>query len=371
MLYYIIFLLLTAIALLERVEVPRETKKWIYITITLIFIALGSLRWETGNDWRPYENFYTTFDSDDPFFMIAMEPGFAYFVRFLRFFSENFTFYLFVLSTLVISMKAVFFYRYTKAILLVTLLYWGTAMGDITAVRQMLAISICLISTIFVIEKRPWPFLFLVFLAAQIHITAYVFVLAYFLYHYDWSIKSKTIWLVVAIGLGMVGGSENLLQIGINLVPGGLGLDRISEKAEIYMALGNEKTYGTNLSKTQRMIAAVAKRAVLLPIFFYFQNKLSNVSAHYKGFLNLYTFGNIVFFIVIDFLTLQRLVSYFYIFEILLFCILYEHVKSRTIWLLIIILYSLSKLVSLVVNGSDLLVPYIWILQSDTNRYVN
>ncbi|MCE7041277.1 EpsG family protein [Dyadobacter sp. CY312] len=367
MFYYIVFILLSVLALAEMVVTPRNVKNWTFFVVIFVFILIGGLRWRTGSDWFPYFNFYTKFASDDPIFMLSMETGFTYFVGFLRLFSTQFTFYLLILSLITISLKALFFYRFTNALFLASLLFWGTALSDVIAVRQMLAISLCAVSTIYIVQKKPWIFALLVLLAAQIHVTAYVFLVSYKIYHLEWPVSSKYLILVFAVTFGLTVGSEKILEYAINIIPDGFGMARISRKAEAYMNIGNEITVTETLSKTQRTIAAVLKRAILLPVFFLFQNRLN--SKPYNGFLNLYTFGNALYFIVIDFLTLQRAATYFYFFEIIIFCLIFENVKSKGIWLLIIILYSLLKLVSLILSAEKLLIPYIWIFSEDTYRF--
>lgn len=371
MFYFIIFGILAVFALLEMVIMPPKVKKWAYIILFIVFTALGSLRWNTGNDWLPYYKFFTSFTTDNPYFLLAMEPGFAQFVQFLRIFSNNFTFYLTVLSIFTIGIKGFFFYRYSGAIFLAAILYWGTNLSDIIAVRQSLAISICLLSTHFIIVKKPWYFVIAVYIAAQIHITSYIFIFAYMVYYANWSVRAKYLILISSVLIGALGVSQNILQIAIDFTPSGIGLDRINEKAQSYLESGNEQTYGNELSKTQRLIAALFKRSILLPLFFYFQERLTVFQDRYKGFLNLYTFGNVIFFIVVDFLTLQRLASYFYIFEIVLFTIIFINVRSKSVWMIVIIAYSLFKLISLVVNIQDLLIPYIWIFSKDLQRYVH
>lgn len=369
MFYYTIYAVLAFFSLGELITIPKNVKKWTFISVILTFIIIGGLRWNTGADWSPYQHFFTNFDSDNPFFLKAMEPGFVTFVTFLRLFSQDFTFYLIALSVCTISLKAVYFYRFTSALFLALILYWGTAVGDVVAVRQALAISLCAVSTIFIVERKPWIFAFIVFIAAQIHVTSFIFLFSYKIFNAEWSVKSKLIWFALAITFGLTIGSERLLQTLIDYMPDGLGLQRITGKAEAYMKLGNEFDDGDNVSKLQKTIIAILKRAILLPVFFVFQKTLAQ-NKKYQGFLNLYTFGNILYFVVIDFLTLQRMATYFYFFEIIIFCIIFENAKSKFVWVTIILLYSLLKLATIIISGYDLMVPYIWIFSSDTYRFI-
>ncbi|ACT95796.1 EpsG family protein [Dyadobacter fermentans] len=370
MLYYIIFSVLTLIALLEMVTVPERIKKAIYITMCIIFVMISGLRWNTGNDWKPYYSFFTRFTADDPVFLLRMEPGYVQFVKFLRIFSASFTFYLMALAIITVSIKTIFFYRYAGAVFLALVLYWGTFLGDVMAVRQSIAISLCVLATHFIITRRAWYFIICTIVAAQVHVTAYIFLLAYPIYYANWSVRYKYVFLVISIIFGSFSISENILELLTRLVPAGVGLDRVNQKALAYLEIGNEIGSTAELSKMQRLVAALAKRAVMLPIFFYFQERFTISKDKYKGFLNLYTFGNVVFFFVVDFLTLQRAATYFYTFEILMLCIIYINVKSKSVWFIIIITYALFKMISIILGAYGLLVPYIWIFSENTYRYV-
>lgn len=370
MFYYFIYILLLVFSLSELITIPRSLKIGGFFTVILVFILIGGLRWNTGSDWRPYFSFYTKFNSDNPIFMLSMEPGFANFVRFLRIFSDNFTFYLFALSTITIGLKALYFYRFTGALSLALLLYWCLHLADVVAVRQALAVSICAVSTLFIVQNRPFQFVLTVILAAQIHVTAYIFIFAYYIYNVNWTVRNKYIVLAIAVTFGLTVGSETILQQAINIIPDGFGLDRMSQKAERYMELGSELADGQKVSTVQRTFMAVLKRAIILPVFFVFQNRITNSNNYYNGFLNLYTFGNVLYFVFIDFLTLQRTAGYFYFFEIILFCLIFENSKSKFIWLTIVASYSLSKLIAIIMGASDLLIPYIWIFSKDTYRFI-
>ncbi|WP_353140601.1 EpsG family protein [Pseudopedobacter sp.] len=348
---------------------PKITRYIWFLLALLLLILLGSLRWNTGADWRPYSRFYAKSDLDDPLFILSMESGFAYFVGFLRQFSESFTFYLTALSLLTISLKGIFLLRFTKATFLAVILYWGVTLGDIVAVRQAIAISICCIGVIFIVKEKPLIFGLLVLLAMQFHTTSVIFFLAYPVYYMNWSITWKVLSILIAIFLGLNVGYEVILEKVINLVPSGLGLDRLTQKAESYKNLGNEFFQKDETVTLTRLVAALAKRAVLLPVFFYFQS-IYKENRHYNGFLNLYTLGNVIFFLFVDFSVLQRAATTFYFFEIILFCFIFENTKSKGIWFVIILAYAFMKMASNIFAGYDLLVPYIWIFSDDTYRYM-
>lgn len=369
MLYIVVFIFLATLSIGDLIEIPKKTRYTWFILALLLLIALGSLRWNTGADWRPYSRFYARGDLDDPLFIISMESGFAYFVGFLRQFSESFTFYLTALSLFTVTLKGIFLIRFTKATFLAILLYWGIALGDIVAVRQAIAISVCCISVIFVVKQKPLIFGLLVLLAMQFHATAFVFLIAYPVYFMKWSVTWKVICIFIAVFLGLNVGYEVILEKVISIVPSGFGLDRIAQKAESYKNLGNEFFQKEETITTAKLIAALAKRAVILPVFFYFQTVYKD-NRHYNGFLNLFTLGNVIFFLFVDFSVLQRSATVFYFFEIILFCFIFENTKSKGIWFLIIVTYAFMKMGANILAGYELLVPYIWIFSEDTYRFI-
>jgi len=173
----------------------------------------------------------------------------------------------------------------------------------------------------------------------------------------------------VAIFLGLSVGYEAMLEKVISIVPSGLGLDRLTQKAESYKMLGTEFFQKDETKSFTRLVAALAKRAVLLPVFFYYQTIYKD-NQHYNGFLNLYTLGNVIFFLFVDFSVLQRAATTFYFFEIILFCFIFENTRSKGLWFVIILAYAFMKMASNIYAGYELLVPYIWIFSDDTYRFI-
>ncbi len=363
LLYVIIFI---ALAILAAFELPfkgrqKRVKLPVFIGVSLFFILMSGLRWNTGADWTPYLYYYTHYDPSILFFRIAFEPGFGLFVRFLRIFSDSFTFYLIVFALFTIGLRALFFYRYTNAILLSLFLFWGIGtFAEVFGVRQSLAISLCLSGVPLIIKRRFWFFALVVLLATSIHTTAIIFLAAYPVFHAKWSVRTKSILLVLSIIIGIVGGGSLLLSL-FSSIP---GLGRFAQKATDYMEMGTETNWAA-VSKTQQLLIGIFKRALIIPVFLYYEKYMKERSPYYKGFLNLYVFGNAIYFVVGDFLSLQRLAGYFYPLEILLLCLIFEHSKKKIIWFSILLIYCLLKYSYTLYSGSGSFIPYFWIFTED------
>jgi hypothetical protein len=363
-LYLAIFFILFLFAFIDLTEINKKAKLPLFVLIIIFFILLGGLRWQTGGDWGPYYFFFTHFNPDILFFRIAFEPGYVGLVALVRYFSTDFTAFLLVFAILTNGLRGPFFYKYTNAVFLALLLYWGNHMAEFAGVRQALAISICLFAIPSIIKRKFWIFVLIVILAMQIHISAIIFLLAYPIFHARWSVRSKVIFLILSVLIGLTGIISDLLKLVASSLPG--GLDRIAAKADDYSKLGAEATHGTN--KFMTLFSGILKRALILPLMLYFEKRVSKESPNYAGFMNLFVLGNIIYFVVADFLSIQRMAAYFYPLEIVLLCMIFDYVKQKAIWFFIFSGYALVKLLFILNGTADYFIPYFSIFSNDVFR---
>lgn len=372
MFYYFVFIGLGLFALFDMKGVEKSKRdKFFFVLIVLFFILISGLRWNTGNDWNPYKYYVENFDLSDPFFKITFEPGFAQFVNLIEFFFGNsFTAYLLVFALVNIGIKSYFIYKEVNALLLALLLFWCLqSLADITATRQSLAIAICLLSVFYIEKRKIFIFLLIVFLAMSIHVSAFIFLLAYPIYYAKWSINTKYILLLVFIVFAIIGSADYILNLILNLPFFG----RVTEKAIIYKSTGSEETYSAGVGKSILLILGFSKRIIIFPIIFYFEKKLFGEDQKFKAYSNLFLFGNLIYLLIGDFLTFQRIASYFYFFEIILISWIFQKLNNRKIAFFLILFYALIKLVFIIKNaptngGVNLLDPYIWIFSDNTDR---
>ncbi|WP_416276579.1 EpsG family protein [Pedobacter sp. MR2016-24] len=341
------------------------------IAIIICFFILWSLstvKWKTGTDWDSY---YDVFYYFSDIYRGYFEPGFLIIVSTIRSFTSNYTIYLGIFSFLCLALKFSFFVRYHKeTIFTIILLFYCYYFGDIFAVRQNLAISITLVSTGFIIKKRPILFAISVGLASSIHFTSILYILAYFIY---WShLKDRTIYILTGISIlfGLLGGGEKLLSlilqvIGINGYAG--------EKINQYLNASGTDTINTNNNPLLIYILGLIKRCLFIPIFFWIKNRCYQNSSNIKGYLNLYMFGNIIYFLFAKDLSIFARASVpFLFFEIFLICFTLSYFKfapkNFILIFLIIMVVSASRFNALINSYYNLYVPYNSIFDNRINR---
>lgn len=363
-LYLLLFFVFFLFACLDLTSLKKKAKLPLLIFLFIFIILLGGLRWKTGADWAPYYHYFTFFDANETFFRLAFEPGYFLLTYIVRLFSSNFTVFLLIFASLVNGLRIPFFYKYTSAVFLAFLLYWGNNLAEFGAVRQALAISVCLATIPCIVKKKWLTFMLLIIVAMQFHVTAIIFFLAYPIYHLQWGVRSKIFLLILSILLGFSGVISDALKVAADSLPG--GLNRIAEKADDYSKMGADAVSGTN--KSVALMTGIIKRALILPVMLYFEGSIKLKNSKYSKFMNLFVLGNIIYFIVADFLAVQRLASYFYPLEIILLCMIFEYSSRRIIWFIVFSSYAFVKFMFVLTANSNYFVPYFSIFSNDVFR---
>lgn len=334
------------------------------IFIFLVIWAFASLRWKTGTDW---ESYYDTFYYFSEEYAINFEPGYASFVKFIRGFTSNYSVFLAIFSFLCLSLKFSFFFKYNKEIFFtLILLFYCYYFADIFAVRQSLAISLTLFSTIFIINKRPILFIIFVSLATSIHTSSILFFFAYYIYWFK--VKDRTFYFIVffSILLGLIG----IGGVFLNLIFKALGLEGfMADKLNNYLTGENEGVNNPFVS----YILGIVKRLLLIPLFIYIKNKSKDRFIYFNGYFNLYMTGNIIYFLFAkDLAIFARASVPFLIFEIFLigYVLLYFKGNKNKMLLVffIMVLFSWTRFSALVNSYYDLYVPYNSIFDKKIER---
>lgn len=366
--YFIIFFFLFLISLFDLEYKPRAGggKMLLFISIILFFILLGSLRWNTGNDWKPYKLFFELYDWDTSYSKYGMEPLYGQLNRIIVAFGGNFTAFLFLYSILMIGLRAFFLFRYVNCILLACLLYYGNNLFDFAATRQWLAITVALLGVIFIVKRKFIPFVLVTLVSISIHTSMILFLPAYYIYRFKWS----NTWQVIALVGCMVLGFTNIFGSIATEIFGSLAQDsssRITSKADIYLQRNAEIESGRK--SIFDMALGISKRAVIIPILWYFRSIVKFKSPVYEGFLNLFIFGNCIYFLLGNMgMGISRLATVYYSFEIILLCLIVDHAKSRKFWYFVFVLYALVKLVFVLTSLVDIVVPYYSIFDTEYSR---
>lgn len=333
--------------------------------IFLLFWSLASLRWKTGTDW---ENYYDAFFYFSEVYQNLFEPGFVLLISCVRSLTTKYTVFLTVLSFLCLVPKFTFFIRYHKeCIFTILLLFFCYYFGDIFAVRQNLAISITLFSTIFIIERKPLLFVLTVIIASTFHFTTILYLCAYFIYWLN--LKDRTIFTLIAFSIlfGILGIGGKLLNLSLQVI-GITG--HAGERINLYLN-GNDAAINTYNDPLVIYLLGLIKRCLFIPLFIYIKNRTKDDKI--RGYMNLYIMGNIIYFLFAkDLAVFARASVPFLFFEVFLLAYTLLYFKASkalfTVVFVLIMLVSLSRFNALVNSYYNLYVPYNSIFDDRIDR---
>ncbi|WP_026706971.1 EpsG family protein [Flavobacterium frigidarium] len=359
--YIVLFILLVLFSFTDYIYTAPLNRKLILFlgsicTFTVLW-SFASLRWKTGTDWDSY---YDSFYYFSEIYAVNFEPGFVVILSFVRDFTSNYSVFLSIFSFLCISLKFSYFYKYHKEFFFtLILLFYSYYFADIFAVRQNLAISLTLFSTIFIIKRKPLFFTLFVFLASSIHYSSILYFFAYYIY---WSkISNKRFYyfaaLSVAFGLIGIGG------IILDLILKALGIDGfIGAKINNYLIQDNGDPSSSNGTVVIYLLG-VTKRFILIPIFIYVKNKSKGRFIYFEGYFNLYMIGNLIYFLFAkDLAVFARASVPFLLFEIFLIGYTMYFFKSDKKKMIVVffmmLLFSWARFNALVNSYYELYVPY-------------
>jgi len=346
MIYIIIFLVLAVFAFIDLVSTPKKVKVIVGSTLVLGLIIIAGLRWEVGPDWDSYETFFNDYELyRDGKYINMLEPGYTMLNGFIKMFSQRYTVFLFFIAVITIGLKYLVFLRHAKILFVLMFFYYSYYLADIASVRQFTALSLTLLSSVFIVKRWPILFILTVLLATSIHISSVAFFAAYWLYHVKFTNRVLGISLLLAFVIGFLNISGLLLEKMINM----LGPASIyAEKLLKYNESGVESSTGNAYFN---FVLGAVKRAVIIPALFYVKNRVAEEDRDvYRGYLNLLVMGNIIYFLfIISFPEVTRLsVSYLY-FEIFLLSfsvVSIKDLKLRLVVFGILIIFAAFRLYS-------------------------
>lgn len=355
-LYYTIYLFLLVFSLFEIGQKNKIFSSFTYSLFLLLFLFLGTVRWQTGTDWNSYLLYFINNNSINDFFYngYAFEKGYVLLNWGVKYLGGNYSAFLFfgvVVNLLCFHIVAKKFLK--ERLIFALLLYFSVFMGGIFVTRQLLATSICFLSLVFIIERKIIPFSILILLASLFHISSIVFWGAYFMYNYHITVKRFLIlFFVVCIT------SFFIPFIISSLVSFISGSDRLTTKLLIYNTEGREM--GVLV-----FLLGVLKRIVILPLFFYFVNYYFKQDKIFKGIFSIYLIGTLLYFLFAlsglkDFV---RISAYFQLMEIPLFYYAYVGIRKKWIFLLIIPFLAM-KIYSAISIYYDEYVPFYTIFEN-------
>ena len=163
---------------LSSIFKPNLRSNYLFLLVLIPLILCSGLRWEMGTDWRSYYNLFT---KNENFYF--MEPGYQYYVEFIRKFTDNYSVFLLITDTLTIGGILSLIFEYTKKNYLSVFYATGTLLWYAGSLRQMLALLILTYAIRFIIKRKFIFYLILVIISTFFHKTSLFYIAIYFAYN--------------------------------------------------------------------------------------------------------------------------------------------------------------------------------------------
>lgn len=312
MIYLYIGFFLSYLSFVEIFFRKVQNSKFSFIVVLIILFFLSFLRFEVGADWLAYLAFYT---GSGP--VENTEIGY----RSLNNFFAKLDFPYFVFLAVVSAITLGFIYNAVKDMkykMIILYVYFSELFlyYNFSGMRQGLAIAITLFATKFIISREFTKFFLLVLLASTFHVSALIFVIAYFIY--DYKMTKKGVFFLSSIVIFAFLFINNIVELILQLV----------DSRHLYFYLRIAEVSENN---TINFIVGLLKRSVILIIFFLLPNYVKD-DYGLKKFIKIYIIG---FFFYALFYTINedigaRLSSYFLFMDILIISIFFQlNIKIR------------------------------------------
>ena len=358
MIYILLFFIFAFSMVLDLIIISQVSKKIICLVMLIGLILVSGMRWNVGPDWDSYYFFFVDYEQyRDGVYINMLEPGYTLLNGLVRTVSDNYTFFLFFIALLTIGIKFFVFIKHIKIIFVIIFFYYCYYLADVSSVRQFTSLSFTLLSSIYIVKKKPFAFIILVAIASTIHISCIAFFGAYWIYHQKINDSVLITILIISFMIGFLNISEVMMGKLISL------MGNSSVYAEKLLKYSDSGIESANSNPYLSFVLGAVKRAIIIPLLFYFKNKIDPEDQEkFRGYLNLLVVGNVIYFLfIISFPEVTRLsVSYLY-FEIFLLALVLVSIKDlmlRFCLLGIMIVFGAFRLYSFMAPFLDLYVPY-------------
>lgn len=351
--YIVTFLLFSLFSYLEvRVNLSEHRKRILYSIMFFFLIIQVGLRWETGTDWVPYLKHFQNTQSLDKVLLdvlLGFEIGYGYSVYLIRLLTSSYSFFLLIHALL-------YYLLVFKANRLLSpypitsiFIFYSSTMGILGSNRQLIALSICLFSLKYVIEKKPMKFFILLALAFSFHTSA-LFSLIYFFLNRDF----KKYYLILFLFLAVIIGKTSLPTHVFSSFADFLG-GAASVKADNYV--------DSELSETSLSITGLIRRLLFFILFLVNYDLIVKKWPPYRLIFNGYLFGLVVYFLFKDtfIILVGRGSFYFNVMECFLLAsqlLIFKSKRDRSYILFILLAYAILIFFQSTSEFPELFFPY-------------
>lgn len=312
MFFFYILLSITAFFSFNEIHhsLSGVAKRIIYVSIFLLVYLLSFLRWEYGTDWQSYYEIYLAYTLDNE---LNHEPLFVYVFIYARSIIDDFTFVLFVLSSILFYFQSRGIWKMSSLPLTSLFIFIGTYLvSEIGYTRQQIAMAFTLYSIVFIIKNNFWGYLLFSLFAFGFHYSSLVFLPAWWVFKSELSVKRWMFLIVLSMFLSSV--MLSVLQQFGQLVGGA-----ILAKSEGYIEQGNDYNDDSSISPEQAIVKAILNRGLIIGMCIYFMSVSKVQVDYFKNLFNLYCFGTILFFLFSPIhITFARVTAFYDIIQVIM-----------------------------------------------------
>lgn len=338
--YIIIFTILSIFSLAECTNLDRRITFFFYFLFCFALYTLSFLRWEIGTDWKNYYEYFQSIGSI-PFEDDVFEWCYSLISRIVAHFTDNYNIFLCVAGLILFSFQSVAIKRLSPYPIVSLLFLWSIQFANILFVRQWIAIAILMYSVVFIERRKFIPFILLVVLAAGFHRTSWVFILAWWVYHINLSKKTMIVVLLASVGFSVI-----LTKV-LEMVSGGFG-GIIQAKIDTYLSDEFNDDTNSDIGLLAVIIRGFANKFLIIFTSFYLYDRVVKKYPQFRGYLNLYWFGAIIYFSTISISVVFVRISYaFDVFQIILLAYFFRIIESpllRFLSFLLLICYLFLRM---------------------------
>lgn len=337
----------------------------LYVFSVCILIFFIGLRFETGgSDWTAYKIYYEyvsplteLLTSPSLYFYNywghGFEPLFKFYASFLKIFSNDYMLLIFVSSLFSIIVVSKFFYQSSPYPYLSLMIYFASVglLGEMTVIRQMIAVAIFILSIESIINRKPLIFFILILCAFLFHYSAIILLPMYYLYHKTKNFNNYLIFIILLILVSIL--VDNKIVKIMEIVASSLNLGWVFElKMNQYLSEAETAELSIGFGTIERLVT--------LFFIYKYKNKIMELNPKYGKIIIFLAILNILLAITfLDFNSLYLRFRYFFIFAnsvlLIYFIVL---VKQKLFMFSIMLFYAVFWIYLTVFGNANLYLPY-------------
>ena len=361
--YLFFFLWFFVLAILEVSKDLKPYRNLLAFSSFLLLAFFTGLRWETGTDWLSYKELFDTLELNWTFLLnvYSFDIGYVVLNAIVRFFNDDYTFFLLVDSFIAVGIVFWFLKKHSTNTNISFFVFYNAffVAQFMGSNRRMISLGAGLFVFYFVYEKKYKKYLVWQTLAFLFHRTSVLLFLTWFIPRNRFTSKQVLTILIVCLIIGIPQLPFKIVGI-LGETLSSFSSNSIIEKMLFYSE-NSENVIPENTNPLILMTLSVIKRSVFISFYFYviYKNKgvLDSLSDY---FFNIYIVGFAIYLLFNGSPIFQMLSTYFTFIEIALIGRFwgYTEVRTKFIFLGILLLYGFFQLLSSLNTYPELYIPY-------------